>query len=162
RCALGRDARGHSRGALRLPRQSQVLIDTLVDIVALRIDSIAERRSGAVVRCTAFAAQRPTQRRRAVGALGVLPAFAFSTTIRSPTGMALARPSAAEADEVSAFSLAALQVQSIAVSAEAGASIEPIKRGNFEVYVTPKPEPVVEVAAAGPSTAYAAPLMYTG
>lgn len=130
--------------------------------MTLRTDAIAERRSGAVVRGTAFAAQRPTKRRRAVGALGVLAVFAFAAAILSPTGMALARPSAAEADEVSAFSLAALQVQSIAVSAEAGASIEPIKRGSFEVYVTPKPEPVVEVAAAGPSTAYAAPLMYTG
>lgn len=69
----------------------------------------------------------------------------------APTGMAVADP-ATDEDTVTAYSLAAADTQNLTVTVE-GSDLAPQTRGTFEVYVKPKPKPVVaETAAAGSST----------
>lgn len=59
--------------------------------------------------------------------------------------MALAEQPAA--DTTTAFSLAVQDTQDLTVTV-AGATIEPVTRGNFEVYVTPTPTPTPEPEVA--------------
>lgn len=63
----------------------------------------------------------------------------FAGAIVAPTGIALADPIAQE-DPESAYSVALEDTQNLTVTVE-GATIAPIARGTFEVYVTPKPTP---------------------
>ncbi|MFF1541436.1 transglycosylase SLT domain-containing protein [Microbacterium sp. NPDC058269] len=60
--------------------------------------------------------------------------------------MALAAPAPEESPD-SAYSLALADTQNLTVTVE-GATIAPVVRGGFEVYVKPKPAPVPVVAAA--------------
>lgn len=74
----------------------------------------------------------------------------------APTGMAVADP-ATDEDTVTAYSLAAADTQNLTVTVE-GSDLGPQTRGTFEVYVKPKPKPVVvaETASSG-STSSGAP-----
>lgn len=107
---------------------------------------------------------RPNRRSHRRGVTGVLAAFAvvgFTAAIVAPTGMALADPPVAEVE--TSFSLAAQDTQNLKVTAE-GATISPVQRGAFEVYVTPTPtpEPVAAPASAGGGGGGGGPLYYTG
>lgn len=100
----------------------------------------------------------------AVAAFGVV---ALAAAVVAPTGMALAEQPDAEVE--TAFSLAVADTQDLTVSVS-GATIAPIDRGAFEVYVTPtptpEPEPEPEPAAADDSddggSGGGGPLYYTG
>lgn len=103
-------------------------------------------------------------RRGIVGSLAGFAVVAFAAAIVAPTGMALAEP--AEEDATTSFSLAAQDAQDLTVDAE-GATIAPVDRGTFDVYVTPTPTPTPEpeVASTDESSSdssSAAPLYYTG
>lgn len=105
--------------------------------------------------------QRRTARKNVTGVLAALAVVAFAAAIVAPTGVALADPPAAELE--TSFSLAAQDTQDLTVTAE-GASIEPVKRNGFDVYVTPppEPEPEPEPETASSSSGGGGPLYYTG
>ncbi|KDA05500.1 hypothetical protein DC31_13400 [Microbacterium sp. CH12i] len=100
-----------------------------------------------------------------VGVLAAFAVVAFAAAIVAPTGMALADPPTADVE--TAFSLAVQDTQDLTVTAE-GASITPVQRGGYSVYVTPtptptpEPEPEPEAASSEPSGGSAGPLFYTG
>lgn len=89
-------------------------------------------------------ARRWSRRRGVVGGFAAFGVVAFAAAIVAPTGMALADPPVADVE--TPFSLAAHDTQDLTVTAE-GATITPETRGGYEVYVTPTPEPVPEVAS---------------
>ena len=70
-----------------------------------------------------------------------------------------------EADTATAFSLAVEDTQDLTVTVE-GATIAPVERGSFEVYVKPKPKPKPAPAVASTSTQSSSsapgPVFYTG
>lgn len=82
-----------------------------------------------------------TRRRGLTGGLAAFGVVALSAAIVAPTGMALAEQP--EADVETSFSLAARDTQDLTVSVS-GATISPVERSSFEVYVTPKPTPTPE------------------
>jgi len=106
---------------------------------------------------------RRTFRKNVTGGLAAFAVVAFAAAIVAPTGVALADPPATELE--TSFSLAAQDTQDLTVTAE-GASIEPIKRQTFDVYVTPppepEPEPEPEAETASQSSGGGGPLYYTG
>lgn len=117
---------------------------------------------------TAAPVNRRWSRRR--GVVGVFAAFgvvALSAAVVAPTGMALAEQP--EADIETPFSLAMADTQDLRVSIS-GATIAPVDRGEFDVYVTPtptpEPEPEPEPAAVdepeSDSSGGGGPLFYTG
>ncbi len=89
---------------------------------------------------------RKSARKPVVAVLAGLAVVGFSAALLAPTGVALADPPATT-ESVTAYSLAAKDTQSVTVSAE-GATIEPIVRGSYEVYVKPKPKPVEKPTTA--------------
>lgn len=100
-----------------------------------------------------------------MAAFGVV---ALAAAVVAPTGMALAEQP--EADVETSFSLAVQDTQNLTVTVE-GAKIEPVTRGNFDVYVTPTPtptpEPEPEPASADEDSSESSdggggPLFYTG
>ncbi|MGY1551720.1 aggregation-promoting factor C-terminal-like domain-containing protein [Microbacterium sp. A588] len=130
---------------------------TEIDHVGVRSTTVAAASRKSAVRPR----RRWTQRR---GVSGVLAAFAvvgFTAAIVAPTGMALADPPAVEVE--TSFSLAARDTQNLTITAE-GATISPVQRGAFEVYVTPTPTPeqVPAPASAGGGGGGGGPLYYTG
>ncbi|GEK87847.1 transglycosylase SLT domain-containing protein [Microbacterium aerolatum] len=82
-----------------------------------------------------------TRRRGLTGGLAAFGVVALAAAIVAPTGMALAEQP--EADVETSFSLAARDTQDLTVSVS-GATISPVERSSFEVYVTPKPTPTPE------------------
>lgn len=106
--------------------------------------------------------------RRAAGVIASLAVIGFAGALVAPTGVALAEPPAAASPE-SAFSLALGETQNLTVTAE-GATIAPIERGSFTVYVTPTPTPTPTPTATtktksgddGGSQTTSTPLYYTG
>jgi hypothetical protein len=97
-----------------------------------------------------------------VGAFAGFAVVAFAAAIVAPTGMALAEPAPPEQAQT-LFSVAAGETQDLTVTAE-GATIAPIQRGVFDVYVTPTPTPTPtpEVASSASKSTAASPLFYTG
>ncbi|XRD70704.1 transglycosylase SLT domain-containing protein [Microbacterium esteraromaticum] len=92
-----------------------------------------------------------------------LAVVGLSAAMIAPTGMAMAEPQTQEAP-LTAFSVAAGETQSIAVSAD-GAKIEAMVRSGFDVYVKPKPKPKPAPVAASTSEGgggSAAPPRYSG
>lgn len=102
------------------------------------------------------AARRSSTRRPIVAILASFAVVGFSAAMIAPTGMAVADP-ATDEDTVTAYSLAAADTQNLTVTVE-GSDLAPQTRGTFEVYVKPKPKPVVvaETASSG-STSSGAP-----
>lgn len=86
-------------------------------------------------------------RRGVVGGLAAFGVVALATAVVAPTGMALAEQ--AEAEFETPFSLAVHDTQNLTVSVS-GATIAPVERNTFDVYVTPTPtpEPEPEVASS--------------
>lgn len=103
------------------------------------------------------------RRRGLTGGLAAFGVVALAAAIVAPTGMALAEQP--EADVETTFSLAARDTQDLTVSVS-GATISPVERSSFEVYVTPKPTPTPEPepASSTPETSQpvAAAPFYTG
>ena len=105
-----------------------------------------------------------TRRRGVVGGFAAFGVIALAAAVVAPTGMALAEQP--EADVETTFSLAVQDTQDLKVSVS-GATIAPVDRGSFEVYVTPtptpEPEPEPEPASAEEqSSGGGGPLFYTG
>lgn len=75
------------------------------------------------------------------GTFAALAVVAFAAAIVAPTGVALAEPPTAELE--TSFSLAVMDTQDLKVTAE-GATIAPMERSAYDVYVTPPPEPEPE------------------
>lgn len=126
--------------------------------------------SGASAQVTSAAPKLPTttkrswiRRRGITGALAGFGVVAMAAAVIAPTGMALAEQS--EADTTTAFSLAVEDTQDLTVTVE-GATIAPVERGSFEVYVKPKPKPKPAPAVASTSTQSSSsapgPVFYTG
>lgn len=114
----------------------------------------------------AIKARRWSRRRGVVGGFAGFGVVAFAAAIVAPTGMALADPPVADVE--TPFSLAAQDTQDLTVTAE-GATIEPVTRGAYDVYVTPTPTPTPEpeVASAessesSESSGGGGPMYYTG
>lgn len=87
--------------------------------------------------------------------LGVFAAFAavgFVAAYVGPTGMALSDANADEGSTVSLYANSIGDVQSFASGEDAGDDARALDRGNYTVYVKPKPKPVVVVDAAEAST----------
>jgi hypothetical protein len=85
--------------------------------------------------------------RRRLSAVGAgLAVIGFSAALLAPTGTAIADPSTSADTAVTTFSLATEDTQNITVTVE-GASIQPVDRGVFDVYVKPKPKPKPTVAS---------------
>lgn len=111
--------------------------------------------------------RRWSRRRGVVGGFAAFGVVAFAAAIVAPTGMALADPPVA--DVQTPFSLAVQDTQDLTVTAE-GATIAPVSRGAYDVYVTPtptpSPTPEPEVAStdsdSSDSSGSAGPLYYTG
>lgn len=103
-----------------------------------------DRASGAqapvaVVRSTRPPAKRRWIRRRGVaGGFAAFGVVALAAAVVAPTGMALAEQPVADLE--TSFSLAVQDTQDLTVSVS-GATISPIVRGTFDVYVTPTPTP---------------------
>ncbi|WP_228479686.1 transglycosylase SLT domain-containing protein [Microbacterium abyssi] len=123
-------------------------------------DAVAPVRSAAP---RSAPAKRHWTRRGLAGGLAAFGVVALAAAIVAPTGMALAEQP--EADVETSFSLAVDDTQDLTVSVS-GATISPVDRSSFEVYVTPKPTPPPEPEPAsstsGPSEPVAATPFYTG
>jgi hypothetical protein len=107
--------------------------------------------------------RRWSRNRGVVGVFSALAVVGFTGALVAPTGVALAQPAQAEAPD-SAYAAALEDTQNLTVTVE-GAEIAPVVRGNFEVYVKPKPPPPPPVVAAAPkerSSGGGGPLFYTG
>jgi hypothetical protein len=103
----------------------------------------------------------PTRWSRRRSVLGVFAAFAamgFVVAYVGPTGMAISQASADEQTSLFASSLDDVQSRDVAADAEPAAAAE-FSRDGYEVYVKPKPPPVV--VKKQPTVAFAPP-MYTG
>ncbi|WP_341957322.1 transglycosylase SLT domain-containing protein [Microbacterium sp. LWH13-1.2] len=111
-----------------------------------------------------LSARTGSRRRGVVGFFSALAVVGFAAAMVAPTGVALAEQPA-EASPESAYSVALTETQNLTVSVE-GATIAPVQRGTFSVYVTPKPTPTPTptTASSGSSSksSSAAPLFYTG
>lgn len=114
----------------------------------------------------ALSARSGTTRRTAVGFLSALAVVGFAGAMVAPTGVALAEPAETAAPDT-AYAVALEDTQNLTVTAE-GASITPVQRGTFSVYVTPKPTPTPTPtaedaeSAASDSGSKPGPLYYTG
>lgn len=71
--------------------------------------------------------------------ISALAVVGFAGAMVAPTGVAMAEPVPEETPD-SAYSVALADTQNLTVTVE-GAAIAPVERGNFEVYVKPKPKP---------------------
>lgn len=71
--------------------------------------------------------------------ISALAVVGFAGALVAPTGVAMAEPAAPDAPD-SAYSLALADTQNLTVTVT-GATIAPVERGTFEVYVKPKPKP---------------------
>lgn len=109
-----------------------------------------------------------TRRRSVAGGFAAFAVVAFTAAIVAPTGMALAEQPEAEVE--TSFSLAVQDTQDLTVSVS-GATIAPVDRSSFDVYVTPtptpepEPEPEAEPASSDESDSSSGgggPLYYTG
>ncbi|WP_217183793.1 transglycosylase SLT domain-containing protein [Streptomyces sp. AC495_CC817] len=113
-----------------------------------RNDMITERRDvPSVPASSALAVRKGTRRRAVVGVVASLAVVGFAGAMVAPTGMALADPPAEAATE-SAYSAALADTQNLTVTVE-GAPITPLERGDFTIYVTPKPTPPPKPASTG-------------
>ena len=126
-------------------------------------DAVVAQRS-ASARPTAKQPLRGAYRRGITGTFAAIAVVGLSAAIVAPTGMALAEPTAAELE--TSFSLAAQDTQNLTVTAS-GATIAPMERGAYDVYVTPtptpEPEPEPEVASSNnEEPTSAGPMYYTG
>ncbi|MFS0852214.1 transglycosylase SLT domain-containing protein [Microbacterium sp. 179-I 3D4 NHS] len=109
--------------------------------------------------------RRWSRRRGVAGVFSSLAVVGFAAAMVAPTAVALADPPETDEPE-SAYSVALADTQNITVTVE-GATIAPVERGTFEIYVKPKPPPPPAPAATTSSsgeksTPSAAPLFYTG
>lgn len=131
-------------------------------IVNSRKDMISERNDvKAAPASTALSSRTGTRGRRAAGIVAALAVVGFAGAMVAPTGIALADPPAEAATE-SAFSAALVDTQNLTVTVE-GATIAPIERGTFSVYVTPKPTPTATAKPASTGGGGGGgPLFYTG
>lgn len=106
-----------------------------------------------------------SRRRGLTGGLAAFGVVALAAAVVAPTGMALAEQP--EADVETAFSLAVADTQDLTVSVS-GATISPVDRGGFDVYVTPtptpepEPEPATVEEPADDGGGGGGPLYYTG
>ncbi len=106
--------------------------------------------------------RRRTARKNLTGTFAALAVVAFAGAIVAPTGVALAEPATTESE--TSFSLALMDTQDLTVTAE-GATIAPMERSAYDVYVTPPPEPEPEPEpepASSSSNGGGGPLYYTG
>jgi hypothetical protein len=103
------------------------------DVTTLPTTRAASSRSGVV-------------RRRAAGVVAGVAVVGFAAAIVAPTGIALADPPA-EATAESMYSVALVDTQDLTVTVD-GATIAPVERGTFSVYVTPKPTPTATAKPA--------------
>jgi len=71
--------------------------------------------------------------------ISALAVVGFAGALVAPTGVAMAEPAEPDAPD-SAYSLALADTQNLTVTVT-GATIAPVERGTFEVYVKPKPKP---------------------
>ncbi|MGP6171904.1 transglycosylase SLT domain-containing protein [Microbacterium sp. A196] len=110
---------------------------------AAQVASADPSASGASKRVPA--PRQRTHRRGLVGALAAFGVVALAAAVVAPTGMALAEQP--EVDVETPFSLAVQDTQDLTVTVE-GATIAPVTRGVFEVYVTPTPTPTPEPEVA--------------
>lgn len=97
--------------------------------------------ASAAPRTAAPAKRHWTRRRGVAGGFAAFGVVALAAAVVAPTGMALAEQPQEDVETV--FSLAAQDTQDLRVSVS-GATISPVDRGNFEVYVTPTPTPTPE------------------
>lgn len=128
------------------------------------INPVADRpvpARSAAVKSRATVKRRWSRRRGVVGAFAGIAVVGFAAAIVAPTGMALAEPNTGEQAQT-IFSVAEGETQNLTITAE-GATIAPIQRGAFDVYVTPTPtpEPVVASAPKSSSSGGSSPF-YTG
>lgn len=118
------------------------------------------------VRAAPAASARTGTRKRGVAAVvSALAVIGFAGAMVAPTGVALAQQPDPASPE-SAYSLALDDTQNLTVTSE-GATIAPVQRGTFTVYVTPTPTPTptpVEKSPSSPSGGGGGggPLFYTG
>lgn len=106
--------------------------------------------------------RRWSRRRGVVSVFAAVAVVGFAAATVAPTGVALADPPA-PAEPETAYSLALDDTQDLRVTVE-GATIAPIERGTFAVYVKPKPVPPPQPAkvATKSSTAGSGPVRYSG
>ncbi len=124
-----------------------------------------DRASAAAVSATSMpprsGVRRWSRRRGVTGFFAALAVVGFAAAMVAPTGVALADPAAPDENET-AYSLALEDTQNLTVTVE-GATIAPVQRGSFSVYVTPKPTPTpTPEPAAEESSGGGGPLFYTG
>ncbi len=126
----------------------------------------AAERAVPAKRSTTGTRTRFSRRRGVAGVVAALAVVGFAGVILAPTGVALADPPVAEETQ-SLFAVAAQDTQNLTVD-QGGATIAPVDRGAFDVYVTPTPTPTPVVAAAsgsdssGSSSDSTTALFYTG
>lgn len=124
---------------------------------------ISERKSvTALPASRALSPRAGTVRRRVAGVVAGVAVVGFAAAIVAPTGIALADPPE-EAIAESMYSVALVDTQDLTVTVD-GATIAPVDRGGFSVYVTPKPTPTptAKPASTGGGGGGGGPLFYTG
>ena len=124
---------------------------------------ISERNDAkALPASRALSSRSGTVRRRVAGVVAGVAVVGFAAAIVAPTGIALADPPE-EAVAESVYSVALVDTQDLTVTVD-GAAIAPIERGNFTVYVTPKPTPTptAQPASSSSSSSSVGPVYYTG
>jgi hypothetical protein len=107
--------------------------------------------------------RRWSRRRGVVGVFSAVAVVGFAGAIMAPTGVALSDRATADTTDT-VYSAALADTQNLTVTVE-GAAITPIDRGEFEVYVKPKPAPkpvVAQTNKSGGSSGGGGPLLYSG
>lgn len=112
-------------------------------------------------RAASAATPRWSRRRGVVGIFAAFCALAFVAAYVGPTGAALAEAGAADAEaSISLYGTSVDDTQSLVTAPlEEGAAPAALERGNYTVYVTPKPTPTPTAAR---TTASASRPLYTG
>lgn len=109
--------------------------------------SRSSARSGAIARRSpATPTVRWSRRRSVLGAFATIAAAGFlGAYLVVPTGAALAEAAATD-EGTTLYAVAQDDAQSLVVDIEGAANAPELSRGSYQVYVKPKPKPVVAVA----------------
>jgi len=108
----------------------------------------------------AAATERWSRRRGVLGVFAVVAVFGFAAAYVGPIGATLPSANAEIGVPVTLYASAAGDVQTRIIDPDAESGDTPeLDRGGYEVYVTPKPEPVVAEAASTSAGAWSPPFV---
>ncbi|MCC4267732.1 transglycosylase SLT domain-containing protein [Microbacterium schleiferi] len=130
------------------------------DVTARASSELAPRRSSVPPRAAAAPVGHWSKRRGVLAVFAAFAALGFVAANAGPSGMAFATAEDDTPEPVSLYASSIVDAQSLVIDTDAEPVAFDPDRGGYEVYVKPKPTPVV--ASSGGGGGAAAPLFYSG